>query len=149
MDFATGVSALADEAGKDATALADAARLPRARVEALLTGAGPEPTLAEAAALCLALGQQPLDFLQRAGYITAADYAGGLDPLFFMPEGGARNMLRIALRERHNNPKGILEENVLRRNTALRSLQDDRMLTDVQRTELVMRYLLFTAGKSQ
>ena len=95
--------------------------------------------------MCLALKLDPLDFLHRCGMFTDVDYATGLDPLFFLNEGGVRAMMRITLRERFNNPKPIEGEHVIRRNSVIRALQDDRLIDDAARVELQMRYLLQAA----
>jgi hypothetical protein len=142
---AAGLSELASERGLSVEALAKAAELDASVVEAHLRGTGEAPGLRELARLCVAFGLDPLDFLHRCGYFTDVDYAMGLDPLFFLNEGGVRAMMRITLRERFNNPKPIEGEHVIRRNSVIRALQDDRLLDDVARVELQMRYLLLAA----
>jgi len=142
---AVGLSELASERGLSAEALAKTANLDAPIVDAYLHGTGEPPGLGELARLCVAFGLDPLDFLHRCGYFTDVDYAMGLDPLFFLNEGGVRSMMRITLRERFNNPKPIEGEHVIRRNSVIRALQDDRLLDDVARVELQMRYLLLAA----
>ena len=142
---AAGLSELASERELSAEALAKAAALDVPVVEGYLRGTGEAPNVGELARLCVAFGLDPLDFLHRCGYFTDVDYAMGLDPLFFLNEGGVRSMMRITLRERFNNPKPIEGEHVIRRNSVVRALQDDRLLDDVARVELQMRYLLLAA----
>ncbi len=142
---AAGLSELASERGLSADALAKAAGLDASIVDTYLEGSSKPPGLGDLARLCVAFALDPLDFLHRCGYFTDVDYAMGLDPLFFLNEGGVRSMMRIALRERFNNPKPIEGEHVIRRNSVIRALQDDRLLDDVARVELQMRYLLLAA----
>jgi transcriptional regulator with XRE-family HTH domain len=142
---AAGLSELSSERGLSTDALAKAAGIDASVVEAYLRGAGEPPGMGDLARLCVAFALDPLDFLHRCGYFTDVDYAMGLDPLFFLNEGGVRSMMRITLRERFNNPKPIEGEHVIRRNSVIRALQDDRLLDDVARVELQMRYLLLAA----
>jgi transcriptional regulator with XRE-family HTH domain len=145
---AAGLSELALERGLSAEDLAKATGFDAPAVERYLQGAGEPPGLGELARLCLAFALDPLDFLHRCGYFTDVDYAMGLDPLFFLNEGGVRSMMRITLRERFNNPKPIEGEHVIRRNSVIRALQDDRLVDDVARIELQMRYLLSAAANA-
>jgi hypothetical protein len=126
-------------------ALASATDLDVAALNAILADDGAAPQIADMARMTLALKLDPLDFLHRCGMFTDVDYAMGLDPLFFLNEGGVRAMMRITLRERFNNPKPIEGEHVIRRNTVIRALQDDRLIDDPARVELQMRYLLLAA----
>ncbi len=142
---AAGLLALASEHGLSADALAQATGLSPSAVDAFLRGVGELPGLSELALFCVAFKLDPLDFLHRCGFFTDVDYAMGLDPLFFLNEGGVRSMMRITLRERFNNPKPIEGEHVIRRNSVIRALQDDRLLDDAARVELQMRYLLLAA----
>jgi len=143
-----GLRDLLAEKHTSSRALADQSDVSIDRIEAYLDGSGGDPRLGELAAMCVALGLDPLDFLHRTGFITDVDYAMGLDPLFFLVEGGVRSMMRIALRERHNNPRPIEGENVIRRNSVIRALQDDTLIDPVSSAEMQMRYLLAVAKNS-
>ena len=125
--------------------LANRTGLEPSAIEGYLRGTGSPPDMGALARLCIAFGLDPLDFLHRCGFFTDVDYAMGLDPLFFLNEGGVRSMMRITLRERFNNPKPVEGEHVIRRNTVIRALQDDRLLDTAARIELQMRYLLLAA----
>ncbi|HKW44035.1 MAG TPA: hypothetical protein VJN22_00170 [Candidatus Eremiobacteraceae bacterium] len=143
--FAAGLAELLREQSIDATAFAAAAGMESGSVSAILADRCDVPSVGEMARMCLALKLDPLDFLHRCGMFTDVDYAMGLDPLFFLNEGGVRAMMRITLRERFNNPKPIEGEHVIRRNTVIRALQDDRLIEDAASVELQMRYLLLAA----
>ena len=143
--FAAGLAELLREQSLSVEALASATDLDVAALNAILADDGAAPQIADMARMTLALKLDPLDFLHRCGMFTDVDYAMGLDPLFFLNEGGVRAMMRITLRERFNNPKPIEGEHVIRRNTVIRSLQDDRLIDDPARVELQMRYLLLAA----
>jgi transcriptional regulator with XRE-family HTH domain len=142
---AVGLAEIAAEQGLTPEELASRTGLDRKVIEAFVLAEGDPPDLGDLARFCVAFGLDPLDFLHRCGYFTDIDYAMGLDPLFFLNEGGVRAMMRITLRERFNNPKPIEGEHVIRRNSVIRALQDDRLLDDVARVELQMRYLLSAA----
>lgn len=143
--FAAGLAECLSEQSLTVEAAAAAAGLDVADVNALLADDNAAPRIGDMARLCLALKLDPLDFLHRCGMFTDVDYAMGLDPLFFLNEGGVRAMMRITLRERFNNPKPIEGEHVIRRNSVIRALQDDRLIDDPARIELQMRYLLLAA----
>jgi len=142
--FAAGLAELLREQSLTAESLAAAAGVDAAVVDAILANSE-GASVGDMARLCLALHLDPLDFLHRCGMFTDVDYAMGLDPLFFLNEGGVRAMMRITLRERFNNPKPIEGEHVIRRNSVIRALQDDRLIDDIARVELQMRYLLLAA----
>jgi transcriptional regulator with XRE-family HTH domain len=146
--FAAGLAELLAERSLSAGALASAAGMEAGAVDAYLAGGDAAPQVSDMARMCLALKLDPLDFLHRCGLFTDVDYAMGLDPLFFLNEGGVRAMMRITLRERFNNPKPIEGEHVIRRNTVIRALQDDRLIDDPARIELQMRYLLLAANNA-
>jgi hypothetical protein len=146
--FAAGLAELVSERSMDANALASAAGVDTALVAAILENSGELPRVGDMARMCVALKLDPLDFLHRCGMFTDVDYAMGLDPLFFLNEGGVRAMMRITLRERFNNPKPIEGEHVIRRNSVIRALQDDRLIDDPARVELQMRYLLLAAANA-
>jgi transcriptional regulator with XRE-family HTH domain len=146
--FAAGLAELLREQSLSVEALASAAGLDAATVAPMLENSDEMPPIGDMARLCLALKLDPLDFLHRCGLFTDVDYAMGLDPLFFLNEGGVRAMMRITLRERFNNPKPIEGEHVIRRNSVIRALQDDRLLDDPARVELQIRYLLLAAKQA-
>lgn len=146
--FAAGLAELLGEHSMDANALASAAGMDSALVAAILENSGELPRVGDMARMAVALKLDPLDFLHRCGMFTDVDYAMGLDPLFFLNEGGVRAMMRITLRERFNNPKPIEGEHVIRRNSVIRALQDDRLIDDPARVELQMRYLLLAAANA-
>jgi len=143
--FAAGLAELLGEQSMAANAFASAAGMDSALVAAILENSDTLPSIGDMARMCVALKLDPLDFLHRCGMFTDVDYAMGLDPLFFLNEGGVRAMMRITLRERFNNPKPIEGEHVIRRNSVIRALQDDRLIDDPARVELQMRYLLLAA----
>ena len=144
--FGDGLAALIAQRQTTADAIAAQSDVDPATLRAYLDKTGGEPRVRDMARLCVAFGLDPLDFLHRTGYLSDVDYAMGLDPLFFLVEGGARSMMRIALRERENNPKPIEGENVIRRNSVIRALQDDGLIDPAARVELQMRYLLLAAA---
>jgi hypothetical protein len=146
--FGDGLTSLIAERNQSADEVAAQADVDPARLRGYLDNTGGEPRVADMARLCLAFELDPLDFLHRTGYLSDVDYAMGLDPLFFLAEGGARSMMRIALRERHNNPKPIEGENVIRRNSVIRALQDDALIDPAAAIELQMRYLLLAASNA-
>jgi len=143
--FAAGLAELLREQSLSAEAAASATGIDAATINALLADSGVPPQIGDMARLCLALKLDPLDVLHRCRMFTDVDYAMGLDPLFFLNEGGVRAMMRITLRERFNNPKPIEGEHVIRRNSVIRALQDDRLIDDPARIELQIRYLLLAA----
>jgi transcriptional regulator with XRE-family HTH domain len=146
--FAAGLAELLEQRSMDANALASAAGMDSALVAAILENSAELPSAGDMARMCVALKLDPLDFLHRCGMFTDIDYAMGLDPLFFLNEGGVRAMMRITLRERFNNPKPIEGEHVIRRNSVIRALQDDRLIDDPARVELQIRYLLLAAANA-
>ncbi len=132
--------------GMDLAALAAAAELDAGLVERLCGGAervGP----AALARLARALRLRPIAFLQQTGLLGLEAYAGGLDPLYFLPDGQIRHDARIYMREinpRHAVPEG----DMTKRNPALRALADDTVLDPLGKLETEIGYLLRAAVQS-
>ena len=126
------VDALAAEAGLDPALLA-AVVAGRARVAV--------PALAR---LARALRLRPIAFLQKTELLGLGVYAGGLDPLYFLPDGQIRYDARIYMREinpRHAVPEG----DMTKRNPALKALLDDAVLDPLGKVEVELSYLLRAA----
>ena len=99
------------------------------------------------ARLAVALRSRPIEFMQKTGMLSLEVYAGGLDPLFFLPEGPVRYEARIYMRE--INPRHpVPESDMTRRNPAIKALADDPMLDAAGRVELELAYLLRLAVQS-
>ena len=61
------------------------------------------------ARLARALRLRPIEFMQKTELLWLEVYAGGLDPLYFLPDGQTRHDARIYMREinpRHAVPEG-------------------------------------------
>jgi transcriptional regulator with XRE-family HTH domain len=96
------------------------------------------------ARMAQALRARPIEFMQRAGFLSLAVYASGLDPLFFLPEGSVRYEARIYMREinpRHQVP----EADMTRRNPTLAALAQDGLPDTLGKIEIELAYLLRTA----
>ena len=127
----------------DAAALAAAAELDPELVTALVAGET-RAGVAVMARLARALRLRPIAFLQQTGLLGLEVYAGGLDPLYFLPDGQIRHDARIYMREinpRHAVPEG----DMTKRNPALRALADDLVLDALGKAELELAYLLRAA----
>ncbi len=99
------------------------------------------------ARLARALRLRPIGFLQQTGLLGLDVYAGGLDPLYFLPDGQIRYDARIYMREinpRHAVPEG----DMTKRNPALKALADDAVLDALGKLELELAYLLRAAVQS-
>ncbi|HEY0615894.1 MAG TPA: hypothetical protein VGC96_14685 [Candidatus Elarobacter sp.] len=141
--FAAALERLAVAKELDAARLAAAADLDPALVAAALAG---ETRLAvpALARLARALRLRPIAFLQQTGLLGLDVYAGGLDPLYFLPEGPIRFDARIYMREinpRHAVPEG----DMTKRNPVLKALTDDTVLDALGKLELELGYLLRAA----
>jgi transcriptional regulator with XRE-family HTH domain len=141
--FGEALRTLAAAKELDAAGLAGAAGLDGALVERVLAGEArvAVPVLAR---LARALRLRPIAFLQQTGILGLEVYAAGLDPLYFLPEGGIRYDARIYMREinpRHAVPEG----DMTRRNPSLKVLAEDPLLDALGKTELELAYLLRTA----
>jgi transcriptional regulator with XRE-family HTH domain len=142
-EFGAALATLAAERGLDTGALAAAAGLGPALIEQIVSGER-RVSVAVLAALSRALRVRPIEFMQRTGLLSLAVYAGGLDPLFFLPDGPIRHDARIYMREinpRHAVPEG----DMTKRNPLLKLLSDDPLLDPVGKLELELTYLLRTA----
>ncbi len=141
--FGTAVLRLAAAKDLDVAALATATGLDVALLEAV--GAGEARLAVPAMArLAHALRLRPIAFLQKTGILGLHVYAGGLDPLYFLPDGQIRYDARIYMREinpRHAVPEG----DMTKRNPVLKGLADDTVLDAVGKLELELAYLLRAA----
>jgi hypothetical protein len=96
------------------------------------------------ARMTVALRSKPIEFMQRTGILSLEVYAGGLDPLFFLPEGPIRYQARIYMREinpRHQVP----EADMTKRNPVIAAIGEDPVLDTLGKTELELAYLLRAA----
>ena len=144
-DFGTGLRALAAERGVEPAALAAAGGLEPGDAEAVL-GGHLRLTLAQLARFMQILRVKPIEFMQRTGILSLEIYALGLDPLYFLPEGGIRYDARIYMREinpRHRVP----ESDMTKRNPALKGLSEDPLLDALGKLELETAYLLRLAAQ--
>jgi hypothetical protein len=127
-----------DPAGLAAAAEIDPGLLARALAgEARLA----VPALAR---LARALRLRPIGFLQQTGLLGLEVYAGGLDPLYFLPDGQIRYDARIYMREinpRHAVPEG----DMTKRNPVLKALTDDTVIDPLGKLEIELAYLLRAA----
>lgn len=144
--FAAALARLARDRGLDAAALAAASELEPAVVDALLAGSA-RVGVAALARLARALRLRPIAFLQQTELLGLDVYAGGLDPLYFLPEGPVRFDARIYMREinpRHAVPEG----DMTKRNPALAALAADEVLDPLGKAEVELAYLLRAAVQS-
>ncbi len=142
--FGAKLAELAAEKNLDPVAFAEACGLEPAFVADVLRGAARVP-VAVLAAFARALRLRPIEFMQRTDLLSLEVYAGGLDPLFFLPSGAIRHDARIYMREinpRHAVPEG----DMTKRNPLLRLLADDPLLDPLGKLELELAYLLRTAA---
>jgi len=141
--FGAALERLAAAKAMDAGALAAAAELDDALVTSLVAGQA-RAGVTVLARLARALRLRPIAFLQQTGLLGLEVYAGGLDPLYFLPDGQIRHDARIYMREinpRHAVPEG----DMTKRNPALRALADDTVLDALGKLELELAYLLRAA----
>jgi hypothetical protein len=127
----------------DLAGLAAAAELDPALLERVAAGEArvAVPVLAR---LARALRLRPIGFLQQTGLLGLDVYAGGLDPLYFLPDGQIRYDARIYMREinpRHAVPEG----DMTKRNPALKAVADDTVLDPLGKLEVELGYLLRAA----
>jgi hypothetical protein len=144
--FGAALAALAAAKELDMAGLAAAAELDPGLVERALAGEArlAVPALAR---LARAVRLRPIAFLQQTGLLGLEAYAGGLDPLYFLPEGPIRYDARIYMREinpRHAVPEG----DMTRRNPVLKALADDTVLDALGKVEVELAYLLRGAVQS-
>jgi hypothetical protein len=141
--FAAGLRALIDEKGAGIGGIAAEAGLDEAFVRALAGGES-RATVPQLARLARALRLRAIEFMQRTNLLSLETYAGGLDPLYFLPEGPVRFDARIYMRE--INPRhAVPERDMLVRNPALKALGEDTVLDALGRLELELAYLLRAA----
>lgn len=141
--FGTALVRLGAEKELDLAGLAAAAELDPALLERVVAGTErlAVPALAR---LARALRLRPIAFLQRTELLGLTVYAGGLDPLYFLPDGTIRHDARIYMREinpRHAVPEG----DMTKRNPVLRALVDDSVLDPLGKVEIELAYLLRAA----
>jgi transcriptional regulator with XRE-family HTH domain len=141
--FGSAIARLAAEKELDVAALAAASGFEAEALAAVVAG-GRRVGLAEMARLARALRLRPIAFLQKTELLGLATYAGGLDPLYFLPDGQTRYDARIYMREinpRHAVPEG----DMTKRNPVLRALAEDSVLDAEGKVELELAYLLRAA----
>jgi len=141
--FGAALTRLAAAKDLDPAGLAAAAELDPELVTGILAGQARAavPVLAR---LARALRLRPIGFLQQTGLLGLGVYAGGLDPLYFLPDGQIRHDARIYMREinpRHAVPEG----DMTKRNPVLKGLVDDTVLDPLGKLELELAYLLRAA----
>jgi transcriptional regulator with XRE-family HTH domain len=141
--FGAALLRLAGSKDLEVAELAAAADLDAAQLGRVIAG---EERLAvpALARLAHALRVRPIAFLQKTGILGLHVYAGGLDPLYFLPDGQIRYDARIYMREinpRHAVPEG----DMTKRNPVLKGLADDTVLDPVGKLELELAYLLRAA----
>jgi hypothetical protein len=141
--FGAALEALAATRELDVPGLAAAADLDPELVAAVVAGEArlAVPALAR---LARALRLRPIGFLQQTGILGLETYAGGLDPLYFLPDGQIRFDARIYMRE--INPRhAVPEYDMTRRNPVLKALADDSLADALGKLEVELAYLLRTA----
>jgi hypothetical protein len=144
--FGAALARLAAAKDLDVPALAAAAELDPALVARVIAGDArlAVPALAR---LAKALRLRAVGFLQQTELLGLGVYAGGLDPLYFLPDGQIRYDARIYMREinpRHAVPEG----DMTKRNPVLKALADDPVLDATGKLELELAYLLRAAVQS-
>lgn len=141
--FGAALAALAERAGLDAAALAERGGLEPKLVAAALAGEV-RLTVPALARLAAALRLRAIEFLQKSGLLSLEVYAGGLDPLYFLPDGPIRHQARIYMRE--INPRHpVPETEMIKRNPVLGALSSDTVLDEIGRLEVELGYLLAAA----
>jgi transcriptional regulator with XRE-family HTH domain len=91
-----------------------------------------------------ALRSRPVEFMQATGMLSEDVYAGGLDPLYFLPQNSIRYEARIYMRE--INPRhAVPEADMTKRNPTLAAVMNDSLLDELGKAELELAYLLRTA----
>ena len=141
--FGAALQRLAAAKELDLAGLADAAELDPGFVERIVAGQA-RAGLPALARLARAVRLRPIGFLQQTGLLGLEVYAGGLDPLYFLPDGQIRYDARIYMREinpRHAVPEG----DMTKRNPVLKALGDDTVLDPLGKLEIELAYLLRAA----
>ncbi|MGB8267757.1 MAG: hypothetical protein WCE44_15645, partial [Candidatus Velthaea sp.] len=96
------------------------------------------------ARLAKALRLRAVEFMQKTNLLSLEVYAGGLDPLYFLPDGAIRHDARIYMRE--INPRhAVPESDMTRRNPTLNVLAEDGVLDSLGKLEVELTYLLRAA----
>ena len=141
--FGAALRKLAESKSLDGAALAQAAELEPAFLDAIFNGSA-RAGISVLARLAHALRIRPIEFLQKTGIFSLTVYAFGLDPLYFLPEGQIRYDARIYMREinpRHQVP----EYDMTRRNPVLAALAADTVVDALGKVEIELAYLLRAA----
>jgi hypothetical protein len=141
--FGAALAALAAAKDLDVPALAAAAELDPALVAAVVAGEArlAVPALAR---LARALRLRAIAFLQQTDLLGLGTYAGGLDPLYFLPDGQIRYDARIYMRE--INPRhAVPEYDMTKRNPVLARLAEDSVVDALGKLEVELAYLLRAA----
>ncbi len=144
--FGTALCALARERELDDPAFAAATELEPHRCARIFAGEE-RVTVPELARMAQALRLRAIEFMQRTNLLSLEVYALGLDPLYFLPQGGVRKDARIYMREinpRHRVP----ERDMLVRNPTLKELAADTVLDPLGKLEIELAYLLRAAVQS-
>ncbi|MBV8368922.1 MAG: hypothetical protein JO036_08390 [Candidatus Eremiobacteraeota bacterium] len=141
--FGAALTKLAAAKELDPAGLAAATGLDEALLERVLAGEArlAVPALAR---LARALRLRPIGFLQQTGLLGLDVYAGGLDPLYFLPDGQIRYDARIYMREinpRHAVPEG----DMTKRNPVFQAITADTVLDALGKLEIELAYLLRAA----
>ena len=141
--FGSALRKLAESAGYDAAALAQATDVSAHFLEGVFSGQT-RIGVSALARLAQATRTKAIEFLQKTGLLSLEVYAFGLDPLYFLPEGQLRYDARIYMREinpRHTVP----EADMTKRNPALKALMEDAILDPLGKLEVEIAYLLRAA----
>jgi hypothetical protein len=138
--FGAAVAALAEARTLDAAGLAHACELDPNLVARIFAGEQ-RATVTVLARFAHALRLRAIEFMQKTQLLSLEVYAAGLDPLYFLPEGTVRHDARIYMRE--INPRHAVPENdMTRRNPALKALAEDTLLDPLGKLEVELAYLL-------
>jgi transcriptional regulator with XRE-family HTH domain len=143
--FGRALAAFAAEREIGTAQLAEASGLNEAAIAEILSGSR-RIGVSALAAFVQVLRTKPIEFLQKTGILGLEAYASGLDPLYFLPEGQIRYDARIYMRE--INPRHQVPENdMTRRNAALKAIAEDGILDARGRIEVELAYLLRAAAQ--
>jgi transcriptional regulator with XRE-family HTH domain len=141
--FGGALARLSAERALTLPALAAAAGIDAHELERVVAGEA-RVAVARLARFAQALRLRPLEFLQQTELLSFEVYAGGLDPLYFLPQGQVRKDARIYMRE--INPRhAVPERDMFVRNPSLKEIMNDSLLDDLGKLELELVYLLRTA----
>lgn len=143
IDFGSALAALARQKDMDLATLAAEAGIATPLLQAVYDG-NQRIGIAAMARIAKALRVRAIEFMQKTQLLSLDVYAGGLDPLYFLPDGGIRYDARIYMREinpRHAVPEG----DMTKRNPVLKALTDDTVLDPLGKLEVELTYLLRAA----